>query len=266
MYNNDDVAIAEAESMCLMAEAMLPTSEREALFAAPEVARVTPTTFEEAMQSPDAPQWAAAIAEEFAAHDRNGTWSLVERPDGVSPIRCRLLFKIKYGSRGELLRFKVRLVALGCAQRAGIDYKDTFAPVARLTTIRLVMAIACFFHMFVDQMDVKTAFLNGKLVEEIYMFLPQGMSRPPGYRDPVCRLHRGLYGLKQAPRAWNQNVHAFLLSLVLHRARVTRAFTPVKLRTVLCFSLSSMLMISCLPARVESFLMSSRPLCQSAML
>ena len=99
-------------------------------------------------------------------------------------------------------RYKARLVAKGFTQEYGIDYEKTFAPVARLSSVRTLIAVSNSRHWPLFQMDVKNAFLNGELTEEVYMQLPPSFSQPPGFSHKVCRLRRALYGLKQAPRAW----------------------------------------------------------------
>ncbi|GAB2299331.1 hypothetical protein Dimus_038555 [Dionaea muscipula] len=137
---------------------------------------------------------------EIQALQANRTWSLVPLPQGQHPIGCKWVFKIKYHSDGTIERYKARLVTKGFDQREGIDYKDTFAPVAKLVTVRCLLAVAVVGHWSLHQMDVQNAFLHGELLEEVYM-LP-----PPGYRrqgeNLVYRLHKSLYGLKQASRSW----------------------------------------------------------------
>uniref|UniRef100_A0A2N9FB11 Integrase catalytic domain-containing protein n=1 Tax=Fagus sylvatica TaxID=28930 RepID=A0A2N9FB11_FAGSY len=135
-----------------------------------------PHTFREASSDP---LWQQAMKEELDALLKTGTWDLVDLPAGKSAIGCKWVYKIKTRSDGTVDRYKARLVAKGFTQEYGIDYEETFAP-----------------------MDVKNAFLNGELTEEVYMQLPPGFSQPPGFSPKVCRLRRALYGLKQAPRAW----------------------------------------------------------------
>jgi hypothetical protein len=111
-------------------------------------------------------------------------------------------YKIKTRSDGTVDRYKARLVAKGFTQEYGIDYEETFAPVARISSVRTLIAVSASRHWPLFQMDVKNAFLNGELTEEVYMQLPPGFSQPSGFSPKVCRLRRALYGLKQAPRAW----------------------------------------------------------------
>ena len=120
-------------------------------------------------------------------------------PPHAVPITCKWVFKIKTKSDGSIERYKARLVARGFQQTQGRDYDETFAPVAHMTTVRTMIAVAASCSWTISQMDVKNAFLHGDLHEEVYMQPPPGVDAPPGY---VCRLRRALYGLKQAPRAW----------------------------------------------------------------
>ena len=120
------------------------------------------------------------------------------------------MFKIKHDENGEAERYKCRLVAQGYTQAQAIDYHETFAPVARFGSIRALLAIVAKRKMFVHQMDVHTAFLNGKLDEDIYMCQPEGFE-VKGKEDMVCYLHRSLYGLKQSPRCWNKELSCHLL-------------------------------------------------------
>ena len=144
------------------------------------------------------PEWQLAMAEELAALERSGTWDLVPLPSGVRPITCKWVYKIKTRSDGSLERYTACLVARGFKQEQGRDYDETFAPVAHMTTVRTLIAVASVRQWSISQLDVQNAFLNGELREEVYMQPPQGYYAPDGM---VCRLRRSLYGLKQAPRA-----------------------------------------------------------------
>uniref|UniRef100_A0A2N9GCN7 Reverse transcriptase Ty1/copia-type domain-containing protein n=1 Tax=Fagus sylvatica TaxID=28930 RepID=A0A2N9GCN7_FAGSY len=130
------------------------------------------------------------------------TWDLIDLPAGKSAIGCKWVYKIKTRSDGTVDRYKARLVAKGFTQEYGIDYEETFAPVACLSSVRTLIRVSVSRHWPLFQMDVKNAFLNGELTEEVYMQLPPGFSQPSGFSYKVCRLRRALYGLKQAPRAW----------------------------------------------------------------
>ena len=120
-------------------------------------------------------------------------------PTDKSTIGCQWVYMIKTRSDGTVDHYKARLVAKGFTQKYGIDYEETFAPMARLSSVRTLIAVSASRHWPLFQMDVKNAFLNGELTEEVYMQLPPCFSHPPGFSHKVCRLHRALYGLKQAP-------------------------------------------------------------------
>nr|KAJ0209067.1 hypothetical protein LSAT_V11C400185590 [Lactuca sativa] len=162
-----------------------------------------PKTFTEAMTSQDAPLWKEAINDEMDSIMGNGTWELVNLPKGRRPIRSKWRFKKKYHPDGSISAYKARLVAKGYRQREGIDYFDTYAPVARISSIRTLIAISALKGLYIHQMDVKTTFLNGFLKEEIYLERPEGFVIP-GQENKVCRLVKSLYGLKQAPKHWHE--------------------------------------------------------------
>jgi hypothetical protein len=126
------------------------------------------------------PEWQLAMAEEIAALEHTGTWDLVSPPPGVCPIMCKWVYKIKTRSDGSLECYKTRLVARGFQQEQGHDYDETFAPVAHMTTVRTLLAVASVCHWSVSQLDVQKAFLNGELCEEVYMQPPPGYSVPNG--------------------------------------------------------------------------------------
>jgi len=135
------------------------------------------------------------------ALEKNATWELVTLPDGKSIVGCRWVFTVKHKSDGSVERYKARLVAKGYTQSFGVDYQETFAPVAKLNTIRVLLSLASNQDWSLLQFDVKSAFLNGDLMEEVYMDPPPGI---PKYSNIplVCKLKKALYGLKQSPRAW----------------------------------------------------------------
>jgi hypothetical protein len=134
---------------------------------------------------------------------QNHTWELVDLPPGCKPLGYKWIFKKKMKADGSIDKYKARLVIKGYRQKSGLDYFDTYSPVTRITSIRLVLAIASIRNLEVHQMDVKTAFLNGDLEEEIYMEQPEGYVAP-GQESKVCKLVKSLYGLKQAPKQWHQ--------------------------------------------------------------
>ncbi|CAH9100668.1 unnamed protein product [Cuscuta europaea] len=156
-----------------------------------------PTSFGEAVRDP---QWRDAMNSEIRALERTGTWQIQDLPPGKKAIYCKWVYKIKYKSDGSVERYKARLVVCGNRQVHGIDYSETFAPVAKMVTVRTILAVAASSHWELHQMDVDNAFLHGDLREEVYMHLPPGYSTSSSGK--VCRLLRSLYGLRQAPRCW----------------------------------------------------------------
>jgi ATP-binding cassette subfamily B (MDR/TAP) protein 1 len=111
--------------------------------------------------------------DEYASLMKNNTWEIVQLPDGRAVIKCRWVFDIKPGYEGVPERYKARLVALGCSQQPGIDFNQTFAPVVKMSTLRLILALVAAHNLEVLQLDVKTAFLHGRLDEEIYICQPE---------------------------------------------------------------------------------------------
>jgi hypothetical protein len=157
-----------------------------------------PRDWEEAMNDP---KWKAAMLEEMRALEKNNTWELVELPNGKEPVGCKWVYTIKYSPEGKVERYKARLVAKGYTQTYGVDYEETFAPVAKMNTVRTLISCAANLGWNLFQLDVKNAFLHGDLEEEIYMHIPPGF-RTAQTENKVLKLHRSLYGLKQSPRAW----------------------------------------------------------------
>ncbi|GJT21093.1 putative RNA-directed DNA polymerase [Tanacetum coccineum] len=150
------------------------------------------------------------MSEEYRALMKNGTWTLVPPVSNANVVDCKWVYKLKRDQHGAITRYKARLVAKGCNQQAGIDYHETFSPVVKPTTIRVVLSLAVSHGWSLRQLDVQNAFLHGDLKETVYL------RQPPGFVDPakphhLCLLHKSLYGLKQAPRAWFQ-----CLSKALH--------------------------------------------------
>src|SRR6516165_8230006 len=133
----------------------------------------------------------------------NRVWTLVEAPEGIKPIECKWVFKRKMDMEGNVQTYKARLVVKGYRQKQGIDFDETFLPVAMIKSIRIMLAIAVYHDYEIWQMDVKTAFLNGNLVEDVYMTQPEGFIVPEN-ANKVCKLQRSIYKLKQASRSWNR--------------------------------------------------------------
>eukprot|EP00253_Pinus_taeda_P013408 PITA_13408 len=157
-----------------------------------------PIHFEDAIKDK---QWIEAMDEEMNAIERNKTWELVELPKGKEVIGFKWVYKTKRNAEGKIERHKATLVVKGYKQQYGRDYEETFTPVARMETVRAVLPITAPNKWKVYQMDVKSAFLNGVLKEEVYIEQPLGYEKK-GQEHKVCRLKKALYGLKQAPRAW----------------------------------------------------------------
>ncbi|GMF32576.1 unnamed protein product [Phytophthora lilii] len=178
-----------------------------------------PTSYEEATTSAERDEWKKAIASELESLIANKTWKLVPRPAHQRPIGCRWVFALKHNEKGEVVRHKARLVAKGYSQRHGIDYEETYSPVAYLNSIRAKLAKCCADGMYIEQCDVDTAFLYGKREEEIYMELPEGLqelmtlAEVEGEGDVVCLLLQSLYGLKQPSRVWNETIDKLLKSM-----------------------------------------------------
>ena len=173
-----------------------------------------PTSFEEAVGHPTrGKQWEQSIQEEYDAHIKNGTWELVPLPNDRQTISCKWVFHHKRDQNGKIARFKSRLVARGFTQVYGIDYLETYSPVAKLASIRILLAIATVEDLEIHQMDAVTAFLAENIDEEIYMDQPEGFSivNKDG-KKLVCRIRKGLYGLKQSARLWNQKIRRILES------------------------------------------------------
>ncbi|CAI7863048.1 unnamed protein product [Closterium sp. NIES-53] len=205
------------------------------------------TTLKEALESSDAEEWKKAMESELKSIEENGRWELVELPEGRKAITSKWLFKIKSDADGKIERYKSRLVAKGYQQKEKVDYKELFAPVVKLTTLRTLLAGAAIKGWVVKQMDVTTAFLNGVLEEEIFMAQPKGFDDGSGR---VLKLKKALYGLKQAPRQWYLKLRGVLEeigftpstadhSLFMLGEGEQRSFMVVYVDDILIFSPSS---------------------------
>ena len=149
------------------------------------------------------------MEEELDQIQKNETWELVPRPKNKNVIGTKWIFRNKLNEEGQVTRNKARLVCKGYAQVEGIDFDETFAPVARMEAIRMFLAYSCFKNFKVYQMDVKSAFLNGELNEEVYSEQPEGFKQP-GKENDVWKLKKALYGLKQTPRACYDRLDRYL--------------------------------------------------------
>lgn len=174
-----------------------------------------PQTFKDATEAKDAKFWREAMREEMQSHASNDTWSLAPLPPNRKAIGAKWVFKIKIDGTNGAKRYKARLVAKGFGQKEGIDFTETFSPVVRLNTIRILIALAVQNGMKIHQMDAITAFLQGDIDEELYMQQPIGFNDGSG---KVCRLNKAIYGLRQAGRQWNKKLDAFLLRIGYKRS------------------------------------------------
>ena len=170
-----------------------------------------PKTLKEALSGPQGDHWRQAIEEEYGSLVSMGTWTVTRTPYGIKPLGVKWVFKLKKDAQGNITRYKARLVAQGFAQIKGINYDETFAPVSKHSTLRTLLAVAAHQDMHILQMDIKTAFLNGDIDEEIYIKQPEGKEMEGAGLS--CRLHKAIYGLKQAPRKWFEKLNGFLISL-----------------------------------------------------
>ena len=192
------------------------------LSAKPKFDSRIPRSYYEARKSDQWPDWKIAIDSELASLKKHQTWKELGKNDGPenseNVVGSKWVFDLKTNKKGEILRYKARLVAQGFTQVEGIDYKETYAPVASRTTLRMVMSLAAQMDLEVEHMDVCTAFLNAGLAESEQMY----MRLPPGASDSVkvVKLLRCLYGLKQSPREWNLVINAFLVSLGYKRCKL----------------------------------------------
>src|SRR5579863_5259083 len=163
------------------------------------------------MRSDNAAEWTDTCQYEINALSKNKTWELVDLPPDRKAVKSKWVFKLKADGR-----YRARLVAKGFTQIPGIDYDETFSPVARFESIRLLLALAALEDWEIHQLDIKSVFLNGVLDEEIYTEQPQGFISA-GQENKVCRLKKAIYGLKQASRTWNQQFHGVLIELSFTR-------------------------------------------------
>ena len=175
-----------------------------------------PKSLAEAMDRPDWPEWKAAMDEELALMAKYEVWDEVDQPEDTNIIGCRWVFRIKRDSNGKVLKYRARLVAQGFTQLYGIDFQETFAPVARLSSIRTVIALAASEDWELHQMDVKSAYLNSPIDTAIYMRLPPGCSN----KGKVARVKKGIYGLRQSGNLWHKTLTTAFNKLNLTRSAV----------------------------------------------
>jgi len=162
--------------------------------------------YAEAMRRPDAQKWHEAAENEIKALVENGTWELVSRPPNSKPIGSKWVFKVKRHADGSIDRYKGRVVAKGYNQCPGIDFDEVFAPAARWSALRAILAQGAFEGAYIESIDISNAYLNGELEPgvELFMKQPEGFHR--GGDDFICRLMKGLYGLRQGGRLWSDRL------------------------------------------------------------
>ena len=165
-----------------------------------------PKTYKEVVQDIN---WKTIMDEELATLAHNKTWTIVDLPTNNNTVGCKWVYKLKHKVDGSMERYKARLVAKGFTQLEGLDFHDTFAPVAKIATVRFILVIAAIRNWKLTQLDVNNAFLHGELDETIYMDIPPGL--PNTKLRQVCLLHKSLYGLRQARRQWYAQLASFLL-------------------------------------------------------
>ncbi|GJS86035.1 retrovirus-related pol polyprotein from transposon TNT 1-94 [Tanacetum coccineum] len=188
-----------------MAKELSAASAHECLFV-DFLSEEEPKKVSEALQHPG---WVDAMQEELNQFSRKKVWTLVSAPYSKTIISSKWVFKNKRDETRIVIKNKERLVAQGYNQQDGIDYNRTFAPVARLEAIRIFLAFATYMNFIIYQMDVKSAFLNGKLKEEFYVKQPLGFESSE-FPNHVCKLDKAIYELKQATRAWDETLLIFL--------------------------------------------------------
>ncbi|GMF36192.1 unnamed protein product [Phytophthora fragariaefolia] len=169
-----------------------------------------PSSYKEAMASPEAKHWKEAIRQEIRSHVRNHTWDLLRRPHSAKAIGCKWVFAHKFDEKVNIVRYKARLVALRCLQMRGVDYYYTYSPVVSSNTVRVFLAVCCGMRLKTRQFDIETAFLNGTLDEDVYMAVPQGVRADGGL---ICKLRRNLYGIKQTAAVWFKTIRAAFIDM-----------------------------------------------------
>ena len=213
-FGAESSAIANLEPELAISEGELKAAETAYLQHVELYASVSapnePKTYREAINSPEADHWRKAMDDEINSLQTMKTWRVVPRPKDRKTIESKWVYKLKYNADGEIARYKARLVAKGYTQVNGLDYNETYAPVTRLETIRLLFGLAVEKDWEIHQIDVKTAYLHGDLDEEIYMEPPEGLDIPDGM---VLQLDKAIYGLRQAGRQWYLKLKSALVKM-----------------------------------------------------
>jgi transposase InsO family protein len=179
-----------------------------------------PRSYAEAMARPDANEWEAACMAEMSVFDHMGVYEIVPRPKDRKVVGSKWVFRIKRGPDGAIQKYKARIVAQGFTQIEGIDFDETFAPVAKLASLQTILALAAEQDLEVHQMDVKSAYLNGNLSEQIYMEPPPGLEVPEG---SVLHLKKAVYGTKQGGRVWYEDIRDTLKTMGYQRTEADHA-------------------------------------------
>ncbi|KAJ9542648.1 hypothetical protein OSB04_029154 [Centaurea solstitialis] len=211
-----------------------------------------PMYFDEAVESEE---WKEAMNEEILVIRKNNTWELVDLPEGKNVTKLKWVYHTKYRADGTIQKHKARLVAKGYAQEEGVDFGETFSPVARFETVRTFLALAAQLQWPVYQLDVKSAFLNGELEEEVYVAQPEGYA-VNGCEDKVYKLKKALYGLKQAPRAWYSKIDSYFLENGFERSKNEPTLYVKKRGTdflVLCLYVDDMIYMGSCESIVAEF-------------
>lgn len=214
-------------AMCALRRLQLPEERPELVAAMSAVATgiaaleaQTPQTYRQAMASPDAAKWKAALDKEMRSCTEQQVWTLVRRdqlPPKANVLPCKEVFKLKLDERGAVVEHKARFTPKGFRQKQGVDFFETFAHTGQYKTLRVALSLVAKWDHELAQFDVPTAFLNAPVDEDIYMELPEGYEQP----GMVCKLHKSLYGLKQAPRNWDKLVHTFITNDMAFKATVS---------------------------------------------
>ena len=207
--SNQDVDPATSVAALLASIEAFQTTAEETLRHPIDSDPQEPATYKRAMASPHAENWYKSMTDEMKSHKDNNTWTVVLKPTHRRVLGGRWVYRLKRGPGGEILRFKSRWVVRGFEQRYGIDFNETFATVVKPMTYKAIFTVCALYGWDIEQMDVKTAFLESDLDEEVYVELPAGFEQ----EGMVCRLNKALYGLKQAPRAWFKTLTDFLISI-----------------------------------------------------
>lgn len=213
-----------------------------------------PRTFKQAMCCPQSDRWRDAALLEYNTLVENGTWEIVDLPEGQKAIGSGWVFKVKHNQDGSIERFKARLVAKGYSQRPGLDYNESFAPTFRPATLRIIMALAATEDLELHSVDITSAFTNGDLDEEIYMKQPEGFHI--GSANQVCRLRKSLYGLKQSARQWNKKLHSVLTGLDFKRIESDRSvyiYSNGEVRIIVPIYIDDITLASKSPSAIDKY-------------